>query len=306
MHRRFRHLLMPVSAALAVACGTEPQPVTPRNPDTAPIVSIDRFSAGAGVLFVRDASNGLPGPNVAITMDQGPFITQGLGPNGQVVRYYNFDVMPTAPAPIFVLFRDGETMPVAGQLNIVDVVPGDQGYSDFWQVVRVTVPGNYVVNTVASLAGIVAAGYPMQTTTTIVNCPIVPRGTTAQLGAGANGLVRGWYRDQVVFYFDFNERALTTTAQGLVPTSPIFVSFNVNPDQPGGGPASGFRTETGTLQTHNVVATIPADAGYSPLWSVNVFDNGAFGSVSNLASAQASPILGAGVALVNCPVVSVQ
>ncbi len=31
--------------------------------------------------------------------------------------YYNFDVQSTVPAPIYVLFRDGESMPVQGQIK---------------------------------------------------------------------------------------------------------------------------------------------------------------------------------------------
>ena len=83
--------------------------------DTAQRASIDRFSAQAGNLFVRDGSNGLPGANEAVNFDQEPFLSQGFGPDGSVVSYYNFDVQPTAPAPIFVLFREGESAPVAGQ-----------------------------------------------------------------------------------------------------------------------------------------------------------------------------------------------
>src|SRR5882724_6085172 len=115
----------------------------PRDPQTAEKASIDRFSAAAGHLMVRDATNGLPGANGAIDFDSGaPFITVGLGPSdGKPVKYYNFDVQPTGPAPIYVLFRDGETAPVSGQLNIVDVLPGDAGYNDFWQVTMVTVQG---------------------------------------------------------------------------------------------------------------------------------------------------------------------
>jgi hypothetical protein len=269
---------------------------------------VDRFSASAGNLFVRTASNGLPAANAPIDFDQGPFITHGLGPNGERVSYYNFDVQPVAPAPIFVLFREGETTPVEGQLNIVDVIPGDPGYNDFWQVVRVTVPSNYVANTATSVADLVAAGYAMQEADDLVNCPIVPEGSTADLriGGGTAALIRGWYKDQVVFYFSFDERALKATSQGQVPLSPIYVTFNINPDQPGGGPPSGFKTETGTDQTHNVVATLPANAQYSPLWTVNIYDNGAFDGVSDLATAEGAPLLAPGAALVNCPVVRIQ
>ena len=49
---------------------TEPQnPPVVRDPNTAPKASIDRFSAEAGNLFVRDGSNNLPGPNQPINFD---------------------------------------------------------------------------------------------------------------------------------------------------------------------------------------------------------------------------------------------
>ena len=301
--------VLPLVCALAglTACSDSGTNSTPLDPDTAPVASIDRFSADAGNLFVRDGSNGLPAANAAIDFDVAPFITQGLGPNGEVVKYYNFDVQPTVPAPIYVLFRDGETTPVAGQLNIVDVIPGEAGYSDFWNVKKVTVPPGYVANTITSVDDVLEGGYGIESTTTVVNCPVVPDGSTATLryGSGSNGLVRGWYKDRVVTYFAFEEKALEIVG-GLVPLSPIYVSFNINIDQTGGGPPSGFVAESGTAQTHNVLATIPADATYAPLWSVNAYDNADFGAVSNLATAQAANIMGSGIAKVNCPVVSVE
>lgn len=285
---------------------------TVHDPDTAPKVSVDRFSADFGTLFVRDASNGLPAANQAIDFDQAPFITQGLGPNGEVIQYYNFDVLPVTSAPIFVLFKEGESTPVAGQLNIIDVIPGEEEYNDFWHVHKVTVPENYVANTIASVADVMASGYPIERTTMIVNCPVVPEGSTADLRFRPEentGLIRGWYKEQVVFYFEFAEKQITidlpASGHPSVPLSDIYVSFNINPDQPGGGPASGFMTETGSVQTHNVTETLPADAEYSPYWLVNVYDNAEFDAVSDLTSAMNATQLGAGVATVNCPVVSV-
>lgn len=293
-----------VVAVAACDNGTGPT-YEPKNPDTADKVSVDRFSDDAGTLFKRSGNTDLPGANQPIDMDQAPFITHGLGADGQMVSYYNFDVMPTTPAPIFVLFREGEDMPVDGQLNIVDAVPGDAGYNDFWQVVKVTVPEDYEANAYTSLAELQDADLEMETTSMIVNCPIVPEGSSADLGGGADGLVRGWYKGDVVFYFTFAEKALTTTQAGGVPTSPIYVAFNINPGEAGGGPASGFMTETGTSQTHNVVEDIPSDADYSPLWVVNVYDNADFDQVSDLSSAMNASILAMGAAIVNCPIVFV-
>ena len=196
-------------------------------------------------------------------------------------------------------------MPIAGQLNIVDAIPGDTGYNDFWLVTKVTVPASYVANTVTSYAEITAAGYTVTPTDMLVDCPIVPEGSTATLrvGTGPTGLSTGWYRDKVVKYLNFSERALQA-AGGKVPVSPIYVTFNKESYRGGRGPPSGFKTEAGSQQTHNVPATLPADASYSPLWSVQVYDNAKFASVTNLATAQAATAMPAG-ADVNCPIVAI-
>jgi hypothetical protein len=277
----------------------------PGNIETAQKAMIDRFSDTAGTLFMRSSNAALPAAGDPIDFDQGPFITQGLGPNGEVARYYNFDVMPATPAPIYVLFQ-GDGSPVPGQNNIVGLIPGEEGYSDFWRVMRVTVSDEYVANSITAEDDLLAAGYDIEATDIVVNCPIVPDGSTATLriGGGDTGLVRGWHDGEVVYYFNFAEAPLEVTASGDTPAIPIYVAFNINPDQAGGGPPSGFMTEPGTSQTHNVLAALPGDAGYSPFWSVFPYDNAAFSMVSNLASAQAAMNFGL-AALVNCPVVEV-
>lgn len=275
------------------------------DPDSAPQAMIDRFSEEAGHLQKRSASPSLPAPNEAVDFDQGPFITQGFGPGGQVIKYYNFDVQPTMPAPIYVPVKGGAT--VRGQLNIVAVVPGDAGYNDFWQVVEVSVPDSYVANTVTSVDEIEAAHYPMQTTSTLVNCPIVPDGSTASLRDSGDtsdtGLTRGWYEGQVVHYFNFGEKTGgLEAADGMVPTSPIYVTFNDDTT----GPGSGFKTEPGSKQTHNVTATLPNSRAYSPLWDVTPYPSAHFDDVSNAATAVSAAADGSVAAMVNCPIVSVQ
>jgi hypothetical protein len=278
------------------------------DPDTAEVVSVDRFSMEAGHLFLRDETNGLPGPNEPIDFDVEPFITKGLGPDGELIAYYNFDVQPTEPAPIWVLFRGGEESPVEGQMNIIDVIPGDTGYNDFWEVQKVTVPMDYVANTVTSSMEIMDAGYPIEETTILVNCPVVPEGSTAKLRLGDESpeLTLGWYKGMVVYYFNFLEKSLMVNDMDMVPTSPIYVTFNINPDMEGGGPGSGFVTDPATGRTHNVAATLPDDESYSPLWWVNVYDNADFDNVSDLPSAASANILASGVANVNCPIVMIE
>jgi hypothetical protein len=88
-----------------------------------------------------------------------------------------------------------------------------------------------------------------------------------------------------------------------VPTSPIYVMFNVNPSASdlASGPASGFKHEPGSVQTHNVLGT-PEGTALTPLWGVRILSNINFNSVSNLETALNYPSVTAN-ANVNCPVV---
>lgn len=275
---------------------------TGKDITTAEKVSVDRFSSTAGHLMVRSASNGLPAANAAINFDVAPFITKGLSKSGTATEYYNFDVQPVTPVPIYVFFKSGASTPISGQNNVINTIPGETGYSDFWIVNKVTVPDTYVPNSMTSEAEILSSGYNIQKTTTIVNCPVVPYGSTAskKFGGGTQAVTSGWYKSKSVAYFSFGEKDITATSNGQVPISPIYVMFNDNTT----GPASGFKTETSTVQTHNVLATVPSDAGYSPLWNVVVLNNSAFAAVINLSTATAAQVLNPSAAFVNCPTVN--
>ena len=272
---------------------------TAKDINTAAKASIDRFTSTAGHLMIRNGTNGLPTANAAINFDVAPFITFGLDRTGTHVIYYNFDVQPTTPSPIYVLFKNGATTPLSGQNNIVSTIPGDAGYNDFWLMKKVTVPDNYVPNSLTSEAEILTSGYTITTTTTIVNCPIVPYGSTAAKSKTvgvASTLSLGWYKSKAVAYFNFDEAAITTSGSS-VPLSPIYVMFANN-----SSPDNGFKVEAGTSQTHNVLGTLPADANYSPLWNVNVIDTSHFDMVTSLATATSFTNMAAG-ATVNCPIV---
>src|SRR3569832_436719 len=136
--------------------------------------------------------------------------------------------------------------------------------------------------------------------------PVVPDKSVARkrLKGGSTELQRGWYRGQVVKYFVFDETALSAAGSDTVPVSPIYVTFNVNPDQPFGGFASGFRIEAQSEQIHNVPSTLPDDAGYSPLWLVSVYDNRDWPTVHDLDTVLKAKILAPAVATVNCPIVA--
>lgn len=298
--------VLALSLVFFAACKKESaSTVVSKDINTASKVSIDRFSATAGHLMVRTATNGLPAANAPVNFDVQPFITMGYDRTGAIVNYYNFDVQSSAADDIYVFFKSGSTTPVTGQNNVIPTIPGDAAYTDFWRVNMVTVPDNYVANSLTSEEAILASGYIITKTTTIVNCPVVPFGSTAAKSftpGTASVLTLGWYKDQAVAYFTFGEAALTAELSGTVPLSPIFVMFNVDPSDtdPNSGPASGFKTEPGTAQTHNVLSTIPGDAGYSPLWDVQVISNADFNTISNVTDAFGATSSPAG-ATVNCP-----
>src|SRR5258708_6558955 len=142
-----------------------------KNPDTAPVVSVDPFSDGVAHPFKRSASSALPAANAPIDFDQGPFVTHGLGPGGERVTCYNCDVLPAAPAPIYVFFREGSATELTEQLHVIDALPGEAGYNDFWRVTNGTVPPSYDPNSAPRLADIKPAGFAPTPAYLMLTCP---------------------------------------------------------------------------------------------------------------------------------------
>ncbi len=297
--------LLVVALAGLGACG-EDGGSAPLDPDTAPTPVIDRFSGEGAVLFNRAAVAGLPGPGEPVDLDQPPFLVHGLGPAGERVVFYDLDVKGRFPINLYLLHHEGQDGPVPQQLPIVDYVPGDHGYSDLWRVVRVDVPADYVANTATSSAEIGRQGWRVTVSATLVNCPVFPLGSTATRhgGSGTGGMKRGWYQDQVFYYFTFDEQPLQVEA-GMVPTSTVYAAFEINPGTSGGGWPSGFMTEGDGISTHVVVDALDATGGYSPLRAMQVYDNAAFASVVDRASAEAAAVVAADYLLWNAPIVEI-
>lgn len=279
------------------------------DPETAEQAFVDRFSDQAATRLIRSQNGELPAPNEPVDFDRPPFLIEGFGPGGELVTYYDFDDRPLTPAPVFKLVDEDTGEAIEGQRSIFSSIPGDDTYSDFWQVCNVTVPSDYVANTITSYEEIVARGLLVEKTTKIVNCPIAPAGSTAtlRLDGGDNSLIPGWYKDQVVGYFVFEERELfvESATEPVTPLSEVFVTFQINPGEEGGGMASGLKTESGTSQTHNVLATLPDDDDYSPLWIIRIYDNAAFDDVVDLSSAESAPRLIGNAGYANCPVAAI-
>ena len=108
-------------------------------------------------------------------LEGGEELTQGWR-DGKAVYYPDFglNVAETAPIWAFITGFDGDGNPmfVEGQRNVIDVVPGDDGYSAFWEVNLVMVPAGYVANTIMDAAGVAASGYETIKPGLVVNCPV--------------------------------------------------------------------------------------------------------------------------------------
>ena len=300
-----RMLLLISAALLSLAGGPARAGLQPKDPDKAPIATVDRFSDKAGTLLRRSTDKRLPGPNEPIDFDAPPLNTLGFSPAGEAALYYHLDVQSTTPAPVYVLYRDGEDKPVQGQLDIIDALPGEKGYNDFRQVWKVWLPKDYVANTITDASMLQQAGYKMEKTDKLLNMAVVPDKSRARVrfNGGNLELQRAWYRDSVAKFFLFDEAPLSASGD-KVPVSPIYDGFTLNPGQPGG--EMEFCTDPNSTQTHNVVATVPGDKAYSPLWLRVVYDSAACASVHNLDTALKAKVVPAKALLINCPIVSIE
>ena len=274
-----------ISAGLLSLAGVPARAgLQPKDPDQAPIAKVDRFSDAAGTLLKRSADRRLPAANEPIDFDTAPLNTLGFSPSGKPVLYYHLDVQSTTPAPVYILYREGENAPLQYQLNIIDTLPGEKGYDDFRQIWKVSVPKNYVANTITDAATLLQTGYKMEKTDTLLNMPVVPDKSRARtrFNGGSPELQRAWYQGKVAKFFLFDEAPLAVSGD-KVPVSPIYDGFTINPGQAGG--EMEFCTDPNSTQTHNVVATVPGDKAYSPLWLRVVYDSAACASVHNLDTA---------------------
>jgi hypothetical protein len=210
-----------------------------------------------------------------------------------MVQYWDFGQNPNIAIPILVFFQaDNPDTMVDGQNNIIDSIPGQPGYSDFWRVHKILAPSDYTPNSIKSFEDAMDSGYTIEITDIVVNCPVVNPDTTLE---GSNqGLVQGWYRDREVFYFDFGIRS---PADGsVVLRAPIWVFFLEDGTQVDG--------------QQNVIDLLPDEEGYSDLWHVHkVIVDSSYVANTYKSAADIMTAVGSGDAtveettiFVNCPV----
>ena len=118
-----------------------------------------------------------------------------------------------------------------------------------------------------------------------MNCVIVPDNSVATRrfdSADPAELQGGWYRDQIVRYFLFeNPDSKAQVAFGTPVTSNIMYAFLENDENV----IDGFAIDGTTGDTHNVLTRLPEQDGYSPLWTLQAIKLLAFTRVTNVATA---------------------
>lgn len=272
-------------ARITLPVATGAVAVTANFPDYLTRVEVDRFSDAAAVFFRRSDNPGLPGPDEPIDFDR-LFLHVALGPNQERILFYHMDVRSKTPADVYT-FVDRRGDPIAAQLPIFDEVPGDAGYNDLRRVIQVRITdSDYQPNSFTSLADIEAAAAETTITSQIMNCVMVPDGSTASRRfdpTDAVGLHDGWYRDRIVRYLLFENPQSRATAEfsGDEVSAPVMYAFFDNDRDP----VDGFAVDA-SGSTHNVVTRLPEQEGYSPLWALRVFLLTVFDRVMSVGSAQ--------------------
>jgi hypothetical protein len=111
---------------------------------------------------------------------------------GKTVRYYNFGPIKLRAgnklAPIWTV-----TNGVAGQHNIIDIVPGEKGYSPLWQVSKVTWKTGATPRLLRSADAVkqasAAGEVTIAPTSTVVNCPVLGFGQKKVAGFSGGHLI---------------------------------------------------------------------------------------------------------------------
>lgn len=201
----------------------------------------------------------------------------------RAVRYLDFGPIKLAPgnkvAPIWV-FTNG----ARGQRNVIDVAPGDRGYTPLWAVQMVTWKDGVEPRMLKSAAAVKRAAsageLTVRRTGTVVNCPVLGFGQRQTLG---------FAKDRTIAYLDLGPVKL----KGGNVVAPIWAFTN------------------GADEQKNVIDVLPGERGYTPLWRVSMvtWANGVEPRVLRTAAAIRAAAAAGELSIrrtatvVNCPVV---
>lgn len=190
---------------------------------------------------------------------------------GQIAWYWLVGGTNASVNPIY-FFNYQNGAPVRGQYPIIDVKPGDTGYTHFWEINNVTVPNNYAANTIKSLTTLNGARQAGLVTVKdagrSINGPLVAHNIKIAVVNGEPQFQSVWYRTDLATMAVFE----TNLPNGAVPAISIWL-IQRNGDSCPLLEALCNRdlNNDGDLKDSNdLIDTYPGQLGYSPLWAVSI------------------------------------
>jgi len=194
--------------------------------------------------------------------------------NGQIAWYWLVGGTNGTVNPVYFFnFQNGA--PVQGQYPVIDVKPGDTGYTHFWEMNNVTVPNTYVPNTIKSLASLNSAKQAGLVTIKdagrSLNGPLVAHNVKIAVVNGEPQFQPVWYRTDLATMAVFE----TNLPSGGVPQISIWLI------QRDGDPCplleavcptatNDFNQDGDIKDSNDLIDTYPGQPGYSPLWAVSI------------------------------------
>jgi hypothetical protein len=172
---------------------------------------------------------------------------------GRALQHYTFNISNVGPNPVNVapvaaiyklVLNVNDDPHNTTQASIIDSIPGDPGYSDLWQIVKVVVPpGLPVVKSFEALAALQAnKTVSFNPTEVYVNCPVVGAASTLENPSDAV-YVTGYYQNYNVSWFDFGPNPNGNA------TAPLYHVLINN-------------------STTELTDSVPGDASYTAFWNI--------------------------------------
>ena len=194
--------------------------------------------------------------------------------NGQIAWYWLVGGTSASVNPVY-FFNYQNGFPVQGQYPIIDVKPGDTGYTHFWEINNVTVPGTYTPNTIKSLATLNSAKQAglvtIKDASRSLNGPLVAHNVKISVVNGEPAFQPVWYRTDIATIAVFE----TNLPSGGVPVIGIWL---IQRDGDSCPLLEAVCSTSGTDINHDgdvkdsndLIDTYPGLPGYSPLWAVSI------------------------------------
>ena len=190
---------------------------------------------------------------------------------GQIAWYWLMGPTNSSVNPIyFFQYQSGGT--VQGQNPIIDVKPGDKGYTHFWELYNVTVSNSYLPNTIKSLATLNRAQQAGLATITdskrAINGPLVARNVKITVVNGEPQFLQAWYRTGTATMAVFE----TNLPSGTVPSVPIWLIQRASGKCPllEAVCNKDLNNDSDVKDSNDLIDATPGQPGYFPLWAVSI------------------------------------